>query len=141
MAGTQPGGRLPLLPTRIETYRVTPKLGRAVDEAATEFEKSLARLRVEMNLHVEFDKDTGFSPSKRQLAGPRLRRQISAKAMPTPIDLRFRDTFMQPSINRAWENLWDALGDCCLPKNRIRATIKYPIDPRKYAVWLGGREE
>ncbi len=135
----KPGVPMPLLPSRVETYRVTPKYAKAVDQAAKEMEKAFTRLKLDMSIHWEFGTAAERPWLKRTSGLTRYRRRISASASPVAIDLEFHDAFVQPAVNSAWEHLWDAMGDCFQPKNRIRAIVRYPIDLRAYLVALGAK--
>jgi hypothetical protein len=123
-----------LFPTRSETYRVTPRKGRAIDEAGSAFEESMTQLEIDLSLHAEF----GTDPKRDWLINlPRLHRSIAARAFPMAIDLRFGAGAVPPTIDRAWEDLWGALGACFVPQYRIRARTTWWVDPKKLFSALG----
>ncbi len=90
-----------LLPARIETYRVTPTVGKAVDAAAKAFEKSLARLKFDMHIHAEFGTDVQADWTARLRRLKRLNRHIYADAFPASIALRFGAGSVPPAIDHA----------------------------------------
>jgi hypothetical protein len=121
---------LRFLPTRSELYRVTPAVARRIDEAAQSVEVAVTDLRFQMSLHDEIGApyDRGRGPRDE----PRFTRTLSTNAQPSEIRLRFNSRLVEPTMNAAWESLWDALGASFKSPNRIRATIKYPVPLKNY---------
>jgi hypothetical protein len=99
--------------------------------AAKVAEDALASLKVSMDVHYEIG-----TPEKdwvpRASGEPRFERMLWADARPAEIRVRFSSAMVEPGINAAWEALWDALGACFQPSNRIRAVIKYPVPLKSY---------
>jgi hypothetical protein len=117
----------PALPTRVETYRVLPALGKRIDQVAKNMENELRQIKVEMNIHAEFGTGEADDSIWITRSTPRLSRRISANAVPVQFDLCFPNSPACSDLNIAWEVLWDAMGASFKPSNRIRALVKYPI--------------
>jgi hypothetical protein len=124
----------------VETFRVPPKLATQIDQAAKQMEKALTRLKLDMNIHAEFGTNEDHEWPARVPGMPTLSRAIAVGANPVSLDLRFRNSLIDPTINSAWENLWDLLGACFETRNRIRATVKYPIAPIDFVTALGAEK-
>lgn len=61
-------------------------------------------------------------------------RWISFSAHPATVELRFVSSWMTPSINRAWQKLWDAIGaEMDLGTYIPRVTMKDGLSARDYA--------